>query len=219
MWIARFKVRHKQSAAVFTSGKDVQYYGYFLNSFYKGKKLYVNRIALISGNEAAYLIEKMKHEKWIEIKWIEGNTVLFSNEVSSSFHTLFSDGTVFFLKPIIVKNGFEYWEVASWEKKYIHALFKRVNKLGKKTATIELLELKNKPISNFFSLAHADLTTKQLKVLRKACSEGYYDIPRKISVEELADKINEPRTTLQDKLRRAEKAIIPSLVEEIDKDG
>ncbi len=217
MWIARFKVWHKQSAAVFTGGKDVQYYGYFLNSFYKGKKLYVNRIALISGADATYLIEKMKSEKWIEIKWIEGNTVFFSNEVSNSFHTLFSDGTVFFLKPILVKNGFEYWEVASWDKKHINALYQRVKKVGKKTASIELLELKNKPISNFFSLAHTDLTPKQLEALKAACRQGYYEFPRKVSLEELADKIGESRTTLQDKIRRAEKAIIPVLLEEIEK--
>ncbi len=217
MWIARFKVWHKQSAAVFTAEKDCQYYGYFLNSFKKGKKLYVNRIALISGTDAPYLIDKMKREKWIEVKWIEGNTVLFSNEVGNSFHTLFSDGTVFFLKPIIVKNGFEYWEVASWDKKHINALFKRVKKVGKQTATIELLELTNKPISAFFSIAHTDLTKKQLSALKTACREGYYDLPRKISLEELAAKIGESRTTLQDKIRRAEKAIIPQVIQETDR--
>ncbi len=215
MWIARFKVWHKQSAAVFTRGKDVQYFGYFLNSFYKGNKLYVNRIALISGSDASYLIEELKQQKWIDVKWIEGNTMLFCNEVGGSFHTLFSDGTVFFLKPIIVKNGFEYWEVASWDKKYINTLFQRVKKVGRKTATIELLELKNKKISAFFSLAHTDLTPKQLEYLKVACNNGYYDFPRRVSLKQLADKIGESRTTLQDRIRRAEKAIMPAVVEEI----
>ena len=217
MWIARFKVWHTQSSARLTAGKNVEWNAYFLNSYYKGKKLFVNRLALLRGNDSAWLKEKMKTEKWVEIKWIEENTVLFSHEVSKSFHTIFSDGTIFFLKPIIVKNGFDFWEVASWQKKFIDALYQRVKKVGRKTATIELLELKNRPVSAFFSLAASDLTAKQLEAIKKACAAGYYDVPRKISLEELANKTGEPRTTLQDLVRRAEKAIIPPVVEEVSK--
>lgn len=217
MWIARFKVWHTQSSARLTAGKNVEWNAYFLNSYYKGKKLFVNRLALLRGSDSAWLMEKMKTEKWVQIKWMEENTVLFSHEVSNSFHTLFSDGTIFFLKPIIVKNGFEYWEVASWEKKFIDAFYQRVKKVGRKTATIELLELKTRPVSAFFSLAASDLTPKQLQALKKACAAGYYEVPRKTNLEDLADKIGEPRTSLQDLVRRAEKAIIPSVVEEVGK--
>ncbi|MFH0713985.1 MAG: helix-turn-helix domain-containing protein, partial [Candidatus Micrarchaeota archaeon] len=194
MWIARFKIWHVNSSMRLTTGKDVKCYNYFLNTFYKGKKLYANRVSLVFGPDAQSLIDLFKREKWIDVKCVEGNSMFFSHEVSSSFHMAFADGNMFFIKPILCKGGFEYWEIATWNKKYIKALIQRVKKVGKKTATIELLNLTNRTLSAFFSIASTNLTQKQLSALKAACAEGYYDVPRKASLEMLADKIGVKRT-------------------------
>jgi predicted DNA binding protein len=60
------------------------------------------------------------------------------------------------------------------------------------------------------------LTSRQLKVLTLAFSSGYYELPRKIYLENLAKVMSIHRRTFEEHLRKAEKKImnylIPSLL-------
>ncbi len=52
------------------------------------------------------------------------------------------------------------------------------------------------------------ITTRQQKVLKSALELGYYDFPKRISTEQLADKLGVKSGTLAEILRRAEKNVI-----------
>jgi predicted DNA binding protein len=54
----------------------------------------------------------------------------------------------------------------------------------------------------------ADLTNDQKKILNLATKFGYYDYPRKITSEELAEKIGINKDIILENLRKAEKRII-----------
>jgi hypothetical protein len=56
------------------------------------------------------------------------------------------------------------------------------------------------------------LTTQQMRILRLAYSEGYYDVPRKISTEELAKLLKMEKGNVGEHLRRAEKNIMDFLM-------
>jgi predicted DNA binding protein len=60
------------------------------------------------------------------------------------------------------------------------------------------------------------LTSKKLKALTLAFNSGYYELPRKIYLENLAKEMNIHRRTFEEHLRKAEKKImvyiIPSLM-------
>ena len=55
------------------------------------------------------------------------------------------------------------------------------------------------------------LTNKQFNILRESYYSGYYDIPRRINSEELANKLGIANSTFVTTLRRAEKRIMSDL--------
>ncbi|MCW3999294.1 MAG: helix-turn-helix domain-containing protein [Candidatus Bathyarchaeota archaeon] len=58
------------------------------------------------------------------------------------------------------------------------------------------------------------LTEKQREVLLAAYKMGYYDIPRKITTEELARKLDLADSTVVEHLRKAERRLIRQLMEQ-----
>jgi len=65
--------------------------------------------------------------------------------------------------------------------------------------------------SGFFDLKSAKelLTPKQLEIFRLACDYGYYDNPKKISIEQLAERTGISAATLAEHLRKAESKLMP----------
>lgn len=60
----------------------------------------------------------------------------------------------------------------------------------------------------------SDLTNNQKKILNFAKKFGYYDYPRKITSEELAEKIGVDKDIVLENLRKAEKSIITKVLAE-----
>ena len=67
--------------------------------------------------------------------------------------------------------------------------------------------------SGFFDLQSAKelVTPKQLEIFQLACDYGYYEIPKKISIEELAERTGLSPSTLAEHLRKAEAKLLPIL--------
>lgn len=53
-----------------------------------------------------------------------------------------------------------------------------------------------------------ELTARQLEIYYRAQQEGYYDVPRRITLTELADKLNIAKSTLSSILQRIHKKLI-----------
>lgn len=64
-------------------------------------------------------------------------------------------------------------------------------------------------------LGRTELPGEQRVALREAFDRGYYETPRKISLEELAAELGVPRSTLSYRLRRAEAGLARSYVETV----
>lgn len=56
------------------------------------------------------------------------------------------------------------------------------------------------------------LTSKQLESLRIAYNKGYYELPRMVFLEKLAEEMNIHRRTYEEHLRKAEKKIMGHLI-------
>jgi len=58
----------------------------------------------------------------------------------------------------------------------------------------------------------ASLTDRQLEVFRTAVEQGYYEIPRRATHEEIADQLECAPSTVDEHLRKAESRVLQSLV-------
>ncbi|MFW9795252.1 MAG: helix-turn-helix domain-containing protein [Candidatus Thorarchaeota archaeon] len=61
----------------------------------------------------------------------------------------------------------------------------------------------------------ADLTEKQTNAVLNAYAHGYYKIPRDADVQTIADRLDLPRTTFQEHLKKAENKIMKAIVPHI----
>lgn len=85
------------------------------------------------------------------------------------------------------------------------------------TAEIEIIELaplKDDPkvLILYPEEVRKELTQKQFQSVTQAYEQGYYDIPRNISVDSLAGEMNINRRTFEDHLRKAERKIMKKLI-------
>ena len=92
--------------------------------------------------------------------------------------------------------------------KSVEAFVRQVGKHGlMKDIKIQKLKDKDHEILS-------DLTNNQKKILNFAKKFGYYDYPRKITSEELAEKIGIDKDIILENLRKAEKSIITKVLAE-----
>jgi|TARA_Y100000034_G_scaffold25723_1_gene30602 predicted DNA binding protein len=106
-----------------------------------------------------------------------------------------------------VANGFENWVVFAENSQDATNLMKDLNKLGE--VIVDKMGKYDPNKSQF------QLTDKQLHSINLAVAYGYYNWPRKVTLEELATVRKVSRRTYQDHLRKAEEKILRKIVEEL----
>jgi len=89
----------------------------------------------------------------------------------------------------------------------IKKLLARAEKVGQRFKILSLTDARFSPDS----ILHV-LTEKQRKILSLAYTNGYYDVPRKIDSEELAQMLKIVKSTLVEHLRKAEKRLITDIM-------
>jgi HTH DNA binding domain len=89
----------------------------------------------------------------------------------------------------------------------VKKLLARAEQVGQKFEILSLTDATFSPDSIL-----QVLTEKQRKILSTAYENGYYDVPRKIDSEELAQKLNIVKSTLVEHLRKAEKRLITDIM-------
>lgn len=63
------------------------------------------------------------------------------------------------------------------------------------------------------TMGATDLSVEERQTLSAAVSAGYYQTPRETTVDELADRLDVPRSTVQYRLQRAEQKVIEEFAE------
>jgi predicted DNA binding protein len=91
----------------------------------------------------------------------------------------------------------------------IKEFMKKIDAIGIKYRVVLLADADFSPLSVL-----NQLTQKQREVLIAAYKFGYYDIPRKVTSEELAKKLGLVDSTVVEHLRKAEQRLITHLIEQ-----
>jgi len=118
---------------------------------------------------------------------------------------------IIFIKPVLVtSDGYETWEIASWEKEQVS---KFVGNVKKEFKNSKLMKFHNVKIDNvYFPRLMPNLSARQKQAIELAIQEGYYKIPRKIDLRKLAEIMGVALATYEQHLRVAEEKLIPNLL-------
>lgn len=117
------------------------------------------------------------------------------------------------IPPTIYHGGWEYYRVISFQREDGRKLFRALDALGR----VEILY--NKQISGVakdtfvISLTNlfGALTEKQVNAIIAALENGYYQIPKRVTAEEIARRYKMSRTTYEEHVRKAESKLLSAL--------
>lgn len=104
----------------------------------------------------------------------------------------------FYIYPIRFSKGREICTLVFENKEDLRKMLKNLE-VDWKIVRIENVNLQ-------FDLK--DLTPQQLKAVNLAIEKGYFEIPKKVNLEELSEQMKLSRTTFLEHLRKAEKKIL-----------
>ena len=122
------------------------------------------------------------------------------------------------MQPIFYKHGWEWYRILAFRQKDIRGLFNELEEFTN-AQIISRRTIGGTAVREAFMISPnsllGGLTKKQSSALITALSRGYYEIPKKVSTDEIARSLELPRTTFEEHLRKAEskvmKAVAPLL--------
>lgn len=115
------------------------------------------------------------------------------------------------IPPIIFMGGWEYHRLVGFDDADLKGLLKGLDRVGK-TEVLHKKSISEGVTDDTFLVSlnnlFGQLTEKQTKALVSAIENGYYEIPKRITADELAKKHGQPRSTLEEHIRKAESKVV-----------
>ncbi len=213
MWIAKLKIKHDCTIGNRCEKFKCISYSIPLGSWHDKNYEYTSERHTIEGDEKDIkaFIKDLKKDKRIKSLEIAKNTLFFigirKKEKIPSSHWI---PKIFFIKPVFVgKDGYEYWEIASWKKEVITDFIDDLEK--EKGLSLEIQKFHKVNLDDVhFPHIMPKLYPKQKRAFELAIEHRYYNFPRGIGLEGLANIMQVSISTFQEHLRKAEEKIIPS---------
>lgn len=116
--------------------------------------------------------------------------------------------------PVIYEDNYEYLKVISVRNSYFSKFYNRLSSFSEieilNKSAIHSEDLRNTWTISLSELFH-NLSQKQINLASDAVSRGYFDIPKKVSIEELAESNSISKSTMQEHLSKAESKIFRSI--------
>lgn len=213
MWVAKARVRHDCVIGNRCKKFKVQTIGASFSVYVKNGKTHAPQVHTVYGRDEdvrAFIQDLESEPRIIEFE-TEGNRVFFIEVRKDKIPSSYYDPKLVHVKPVMVDTqGYEYWELASWDKNY---LIKFVGQLKKSFPEYKLMYVQQSKLKEaYFQRLSPQLSSSQKRALQVAIEEGYYNYPRKTELRKLAAIMKISLATYREHLRRAEQKIIPDLL-------
>ena len=215
MWKLRYVYKHKD--CLYTDKVQefkLLFYGYPINNYVKGDFIYISALHVLEG-ERKNIQKYYSYLKSItyKIEPVSSNAFFTLTKVSKNkeYYRLMYNPYVFYSAPIVHKQGKEFVELSSWDKKPLAdiLLFLRKNR---NTEMFKLLSFRQEKHSNVFMIKNIGrLTDKQREIFELAKNLGYYNYPRKANLDYIAKIARVSKSTVHENLRRAESNIMKQI--------
>ena len=147
-----------------------------------------------------------KSDQIIEFSIIHKTPTMYWNKSKHkldypSIHDSILESGSMTVPPIIIENGIQYHNILSPNA---DSLRKLLTFLEERFTDVNIRALSSKPTETLQDF----LTDKQYETMMLAHRKGYYEIPRKCTIEEIGEELGIKRIACQERIRRAEKKII-----------
>lgn len=160
-----------------------------------------------------------KGGKVLKKNFLEGNLQLIvktcrCSKISPNVSDIIEKNSGLQMQPEVYYGGWEEYRVVGFRDNDYRKMFEELSQLG----PLEIMQKKviqEKSMRDAFVLSvssvFSELTEKQTNSLLAAIEYGYYQVPKKMTAEEIAGKHKVPRTTFEEHLRKAESKILRAM--------
>lgn len=220
MWVLKFK--SKEEFNIYnkrTMEFNIRIHFYSQKYYIEKSKIYFINSGIVFGRDdnKKSFFNNLKKDKKIEEIEINNDffVSVYSEKVTearvSALKTIYNQKIIFLKPTIFDEEGFEEWELASFDRKDLEKILEQAKKLQKLTGgKFKLLSFKEQKIKDLtIQSIMPNLSLQQKKALDLAIQNNYYGYPRKITLKKLAILMNISESTYQFHLAKAEEKIIP----------
>ncbi len=160
-----------------------------------------------------------KGGKVLKKNFLEGNLQLIvktcrCSKVSPNVTDVIERNSGLLMHPEVYYGGWEEYRVVGFRDNDYKRMFEELSQLG----PLQIMQKKviqEKRMRDAFVLSvssvFSELTDKQTNSLLAAIEYGYYQVPKKMTAEEIAGKHKVPRTTFEEHLRKAEGKVLRAM--------
>jgi len=209
MWIAKIKFSEKGTLIGSKAQKNnLNIFGFPLSYSYEKNWVVVHITGTIFGKseDKNKFVNELKKEK--RTVNFELNNDFFIGTIKEPLFAkcVYNKDIIHIAPALISDKGYEIITVGSFRKEN---LTKIINLLKAKRKG-KLLSIQQKKIKSISLMRiHPELTDKQKKAIELAIKHGYYHVPRRIDIKQLAKIAKLSFSTYQVHLRKAEAKLIP----------
>lgn len=217
MWISKIKIKHDCVIGNRCKKFNVMTTGTPFNVYIENGITYSPQVQTLYGEKEKIkeFIIDIKKDKRITNLEIENNTLFFIEIRKDKIPATFHHAKIIFVKPVFVdKNGYEYWEIASWKKSILSEFIINVKK---EISDIKILRIEQTKLTDiYFAHLLPKLSSNQKRAIELAFEKGYYNWPKKTNLGVLAKEMKISVSTYREHLKKAEEKIMPDLIKSID---
>lgn len=215
MWVTRLKIKHDCTIAARCRRFNCTAFSLPLSSWHDKKYYYTSQRHIIEGNAKdieIFLNELRKDKRIINIEVAKNIVFFIERRKKKDIPASHYNPKMFFVRPVFSeKSGYEYWELASWDKNVLMGFINGLKR--EKDVNVIIEKIQNEKLDTiYFPKVMPKLSDKQREAFQLAVENGYYKFPRKIDLGKLAKLMHVSLSTYQEHLRKAEEKIMPSYI-------
>jgi predicted DNA binding protein len=215
MWTAKFKIAGNGQGLIGarTKNHNVSLAGYPILVKKEKTHILIDFVASIFGKEAdkKNFIRDLKQAQEIVNLDSNGDFIVAQARDLKELENAYPE-SIMNLEPVVIDSkGDNFYTVGSWNRKELNKFLTFVSK----KYNAEILKIENRRLTNFYlAKLRPELTDKQKNAMSLAIKQGYYNYPRKTSVEKLAKLSKVSFSAFHAHLRKAEQKLLPYSLEE-----
>jgi hypothetical protein len=135
---------------------------------------------------------------------------------------LFSKHNCVEMQPCVYRDGWEWYRLLAFSQRDIKALFDELSKAGK-AEVVSRVSREGSTVRESVVVSVANLfgglTQRQLEAIVVALRNDYYRVPKRVTTDEIAERLGVPRTTYEEHLRKAEGKVLRAVAPYLELKG